>query len=130
MRLLVDACMSRQLFEAVAAAGHDTVWVRLWQPAAPDSAIIEKAREERRAIITLDRDIPALVLRSQCHGPSVLRLTRLSTQAQVAAALDVLRRHGVDLERGALVTVSPRNVRVRRLALASARPHITRRRSG
>ena len=116
MRLLIDACMSRRLFEAVAEAGHDAAWVRLWQPAAPDQTIIEKAREERRAIVTLDRDIPALVLRSQRGGPSVLRLTRLSSNAQIAAALDALRRHGADLEKGALMTVSPRNVRIRRLA--------------
>ncbi len=118
MRLLVDACMSRGLFEAINSAGHDAVWVRDWQPAAPDSAIIQKAREEHRAIITLDRDIPALVLRSQLPGPSVLRLTRISSKAQIPAALDALRRHETDLDLGALVTVSPRNIRIRRLTTA------------
>jgi len=68
MRLLVDACMSRQLFEALADFGHDATWVRDWQPSATDTEIIRKARDERRAIITLDRDIPALVLRSEQSG--------------------------------------------------------------
>jgi len=93
MRLLVDACMSRQLFEALADFGHDATWVRDWQPSATDTEIIRKARDERRAIITLDRDIPALVLRSEQSGPSVLRLIRLSSQMQVLAALEALRRH-------------------------------------
>lgn len=115
MRLLVDACMSRGLFEALAQAGHDAVWVRNWNPQAPDSAIIARAREERRAIITLDRDIPALVLRGEDKAPSVLRLIRLSSKAQIPAALKALRRHEREMAEGALVTVSPQNIRIRRL---------------
>lgn len=119
MRLLIDACMSRRLFEALGAAGHDAVWVRDWQASAPDTEIVRKARGENRAIVTLDRDIPALVLRSQQRTPSVLRLTRLSSKAQIPAALDALQRHGGDLAQGALVTVSPRTIRVRRLSSAT-----------
>lgn len=115
MRLLVDACMSRKLFEAMRAAGHDAVWVRDWEPAAADSKIVVKAENEGRIIVTLDRDIPAIVLRSDERRPSVLRLTRLSTITQIPAALEALRLHEADLHDGALVTVSPRTIRVRRL---------------
>ena len=108
MNLLVDACISRSLFEALTGAGHDVVWGRHWLPTAADSAIIEKARAEQRAIVTLDRDIPALVLRSQQRQPSVLRLIRLSSKAQIPAALDALRRHERDLIEGALMTVRRR----------------------
>jgi len=115
VRLLVDACMSRRLFEAMASAGHDTFWVRDWEPAAPDTKIIVRARDEARTIITLDRDIPALVLRSGLPNPSVLQLVRLPTATQIPAALQAIRIHEEDFSSGALVTVSPRTIRVRRL---------------
>jgi len=119
VKLLVDACISRKLFEAVRADGHDAVWVRDWKAAAPDTEVIAKAVDEARTIVTLDRDIPSLVLRSGLAAPSVLRLTRLPTAAQTLAAIEALRTHAADFDRGALVTASPRTVRVRRLAAIS-----------
>lgn len=108
--------MSRKLLEAVRAAGHDVVGVLDWEPSAPDPKVIARAKDESRTIITLDRDIPALVLRSGRSAPSVLRLARLSSFAQIPATLEALRLHEADFERGALVTVTPRTTRIRRLA--------------
>lgn len=119
MKLPVDACVSRLVQDALVADGHDSLWVSDWLPAAADEEVIERAKADSHVVVTLDRDIPALVFLAGATAPSVVRLTRLSTKAQVVAVRDALARHRHELAAGAIVTVSPKIVRVRRLRAAS-----------
>ena len=92
------------------------MWIAQEQLAClPDDQIVAKAQEEGRAIVTHDLDFGRIVALSGRSVPSVVTL-RLGdmTPARVNVALDTaLRAAGRSLEKGALVTITDRGIRVR-----------------
>lgn len=68
-------------------------------------------------VVTLDADFHALLMVNRASAPSVLRIRveGLKAAGLVALLADVLPTVAADLERGALVTVTPRSIRVHRL---------------
>jgi predicted nuclease of predicted toxin-antitoxin system len=104
------------------AVGIDTVHVgEIGYATAEDSTILQKGRETGRTIVTLDADFHALLALSKARSPSVIRIRIEGLQAQEMANLvhSVISRCRDDLEQGAVVTVQPGRVRIRRLPLLS-----------
>ena len=85
-----------------------------------DPSILEKARREGRVLLTSDLDFGDLLAHSGAGLPSVVifRLTNMRPES-VNAHLDVLlTRLGTDLERGAIVSVTDRRIRLRQLPIS------------
>ncbi len=62
MRLLLDACVwagDRQRFQI---SGHDAVWVTDWKEDPGDEVILRRAINEKRVMVTLDKDFGALAV--------------------------------------------------------------------
>ena len=120
INLLLDQGLPRGASALLREAGHDTVHVAdIGMATASDGDILEKARSEDRAVVTLDADFHALVAVSGASSPSVIRLRveGLRGEKLVSLLLLAIGECGEDLEAGALVTVQERRLRIRRLPL-------------
>lgn len=122
MRLLLDNNLSPRLTPLLEAAGHDVVHVRdLGLAAAPDSDVLQRARDEQRVLISADTDFGTLLARTGDTGPSVvlLRQTQGRRAAQLAALLTAnLPQLETDLAAGAVVVIRDDNLRIRHLPFA------------
>jgi len=56
MKLLLDSCLSGKAAVALRDHGHDVVWTGDWPADPGDVAILTRAREEGRGLVTLDKD--------------------------------------------------------------------------
>ena len=120
MRLLLDQGLPRSAARLLREAGVDTVHVgEIGYSDADDASILKRARDEERTVVTLDADFHALLAFSRATSPSVIRIRIEGLYGQKAADLiqAVLTRCRQDLEQGAMVTVQPRRIRIRRLPL-------------
>jgi len=120
MRLLLDQGLPRSAARLLREAGVDTVHVgEIDYSDADDASILKRARDEERTVVTLDADFHALLALSRATSPSVIRIRIEGLYGQKAADLiqAVLTRCRQDLEQGAMVTVQPRRIRIRRLPL-------------
>lgn len=122
MKFLTDNNLSPLLADALKAAGHDAVHVRdLGMQAAPDEAVLERARAEQRVLISADTDFGGLLARSEASNPSVILIRRLAgrraaEQSQIILAnLDQVAE---DLTAGAVVVLHEDLLRVRRLPMS------------
>ena len=119
MKFLIDNNLSPLLADALKAAGHDAVHVRDFaMQAAPDEAVLERAREEERVLISADTDFGGLLARSGAANPSVILIRRLvgrRATEQAAIILANLDQVEQDLTAGAVVVLHEELLRVRRL---------------
>lgn len=118
MRLLLDQGLPRSAMAFLTERGHDTVHAGdIGLSAATDASIIERARIDRRTIVTLDADFHALIALAGTSSPSVIRIREEGLKGRELAEL-VARAVGLcraDLDSGAVVTVRGGSVRVRSL---------------
>jgi predicted nuclease of predicted toxin-antitoxin system len=121
MRLLLDANLSPRITDTLRGVGHDVVHVLdVGLVTASDRTIVEHALADARIIVTADSDFPMLLALSGAALPSVVLLRGVAElspdeHAQLLAAnLPVVRE---DLERGAVVSLSPERIRVRDLPI-------------
>ncbi len=86
---------------------------------ADDTEIIEHARLEGAVVVTLDADFHALLALSGATGPSVIRIRMEGLRAEPLADLlvQLLQRCAKQVDEGALVTVRPHSVGLRRLPI-------------
>ena len=90
---------------------------------ASDRQILEHARENGRIVVTLDADFHALLAVENASGPSVIRIRKEGLTGTKLAEL-LLRLWPMveqSVRQGAMVTVTDKNVRVRRLPISTTR---------
>lgn len=113
MKLLLDSCLSLLSAAQLRDLGHDVVWAGDWPQDPGDPSILATAHEERRVLITLDKDFGVLaVLHRQPHA-GIIRLVNVLADEQAARCQRTIDRHGGALEVGAIVTVEMDRTRVR-----------------
>ena len=109
------------------AAGLDVVHVRdIGLHAAHDETVLAAARSDARVLVSADTDFGTLLARSNASGSSFVLMRRAAgrradEQAQLILDnldnLDNLDAARGDLERGAIVVLGERTVRIRRLPI-------------
>jgi predicted nuclease of predicted toxin-antitoxin system len=121
VRFLVDANLSPRLAERLRDAGHDAVHVAdIGLLFAEDPAIMERAHDDDRVIISSDTDFGTLLAQQGASGPSFVLLRQLQDRkvdALAALLLANLEAVADDLVGGAIVTLTPRHLRVRPLPI-------------
>jgi predicted nuclease of predicted toxin-antitoxin system len=120
MKLLLDQGLPRSAAKLLREAGIDAIHVgEIGCSTADDAAILQKGREEERVVVTLDADFHALLALSRATTPSVIRIRIEGLYGQKAADLiqAVLARCAKEVRQGAVITVQPRRIRIRRLPL-------------
>ena len=84
---------------------------------ASDLDILQAARNEGECVVTLDADFHSHLAVSGAESPSVVRIRWEGLRSAEIAALiaRVIQQAGIQLEQGAMVTVTERSIRVHRL---------------
>jgi predicted nuclease of predicted toxin-antitoxin system len=114
LRFLTDVNASGALAGWLEALRHDVARVSQRDPKLSDDEILRWAVEEGRIVVTTDKDFEEMIWRGGRDHRGVLRLENLPRAQRRDLLLDILDRHGEDLERGAIVIATRRTVRVRR----------------
>ncbi|HEX9697799.1 MAG TPA: DUF5615 family PIN-like protein [Actinomycetota bacterium] len=60
MRLLADENVPRSVVNALRDSGHDVVWIRTDSPGIGDAAVLQRAADDRRILLTFDKDFGEL----------------------------------------------------------------------
>ncbi len=120
MRFLADMCISRRTVIWLRQQGHDAVHLseeRLQR--APDEAVLAKARQENRVLLTMDLDFGYLLAVSRAVLPSVILFRVSDERAEIIneRLADILAECADDLESGVVVSVGERAFRVRSLPI-------------
>ena len=113
MKVLLDSCVWGGVRKALSDAGHEVVWAGDWPTDPGDEEILDRAHQEARILITLDKDFGELaIVHGRLHS-GLIRLVGLSTAQQASISVAVLAKYGRELEAGAIITVDATRVRVR-----------------
>jgi len=118
MKLLLDMVISPKSAAHLRRLGHDAVHLfDLRLEHLSDQEIVEKARSERRVLLTHDLDFGEIMAAGGGRLPSVVtfRLRKMQPD-NVNRSLDaVIADHQDALEQGVLISVTETLIRVRRL---------------
>ena len=120
MKLLLDQGLPRTTASLLRDAGIDAVHTgEIGYATAEDTAIIEKAIQDGRVIVTLDADFHALLALTGRSSPSVIRIRIEHLRAETLADLleGILTSWSDELDTGVAVTVQPGRIRFRHLPL-------------
>jgi len=120
MKILVDMNLSPSWIPLLEADGYETKhWSQVGSPSAPDTEIMQWARENRFVVLTHDLDYGALLFATQTTAPSViqLRVEDIRPKNVGEIVLQALRKAKNQIEQGALVTIDIRKNRIHLLPL-------------
>jgi len=111
--LLLDTCVWGKAAEELTHLGYDTVWAGSWPEDPGDSEILSRAFQERRVLVTLDKDFGELaILKGKPHG-GIIRLVNIPARSQASTIVYVMEKHSNELAAGAIVTADRTRLRVR-----------------
>ncbi|NCJ05122.1 hypothetical protein GS597_01030 [Synechococcales cyanobacterium C] len=120
MKLLLDQGLPVSAANLLSDAGVDTIHVsEIGMSKTEDANILQRGRDERRIVATLDADFHSLLALEAAITPSVIRIRieRLRAQALTDLLLAVIAECKEDLEKGSAITVEPSRIRIRHLPL-------------
>jgi predicted nuclease of predicted toxin-antitoxin system len=116
VRFLADENFPKAAVAALAASGHDVAWVRLTAPGAADADVLMVAANERRLLLTFDKDFGELAAQSALPPGCGVVLFRVPAPRTEAAAHRLAARIAArDDWAGHFSVVEPGRVRMRRL---------------
>ncbi len=124
MRLLVDMNLSPDWVDLFAGAGIEAAhWSNVGPANAPDAEIMTYAKANGYVVLTHDLDFSAILAATHGDKPSVaqIRADDLSLGAIGKPVVAALLQATADLEKGALLTIDPKRVRLRLLPLHPGR---------
>jgi len=115
MKFLIDVCAGKSLGEVLISKGHDVSFVRDRNPKMGDEDILAWAFNERRILITIDKDFGFYIFHEEQPHYGIVRLPNVPREKRLRLIAKVLESHSNDLEAGAIVTVTLNRIRVRRM---------------
>lgn len=120
MKLLLDQGLPRSAVKVLAATGIVAEHVSdLAMAQAADEAILNLARNHGAVVVTLDADFHQALATSHATSPSVIRIRIDGLKADRLASVinQVIATSSAELKAGALVSVTPSKIRVRKLPI-------------
>ncbi len=113
MKVLLDTCVWGGTRSDLEKAGHDVVWAGDWDKDPGDEDILARANDEKRVLVTLDKDFGELaILQGQPHS-GIIRLVNIPARQQGVSCEYALRAYGKELTKGAIITVDRSRIRIR-----------------
>ncbi len=91
MKFLLDVCASSQSLRTLLAdLGHDVRLAVDVDPRASDETLLDLAFQEKRVLVTEDKDFGELVFVRRLPHPSIVRFVEMRVEDQVAAMRELL----------------------------------------
>ncbi len=94
-------------------AGYETVWTPEMGKDPGDEAILQRAVEEHRVLVTVDKDFGDLVFVFEKPHSAIIRLVDIPAREQGTILLRLIKTHQADIDKKAMITVDRYRVRVR-----------------
>ena len=94
MRLLLDENFPKLVVDVLRKEGHDVLWIRTHAPGMPDKDVLRLAAQERRVVLTLDKDFRYLSLdiaHEHTYGVILFRIHPAIPEKIVPVVLKTLR---------------------------------------
>ena len=114
MKFLLDVCAASQsLHASLVGLGHDVLSARDACPRATDGELLAKAHEERRVLVTEDKDFGELVFLHRRPHPCIVRLVELRIAEKVAVMRELIESHEEAMRESAIIVVTRKQVRIR-----------------
>lgn len=115
LRFLADESCDFAVVRALRAEGYDVLAVAEIAPRSDDRDVIKQASQEKRILLTEDKDFGRLVFSSQADSAGVIliRYPGNARQVLVHTVAELVREHGQELI-GTFVVVQPGHVRISR----------------
>lgn len=124
MKFLVDNALPPRFAALLIEAGHDTVHVREYgMQGANDEAILSRAQQEGRIIVSADTDFGTLLARMEANSPSFILFREpdlLSAEDYANVLVPTLPALSPELIRGCVAVFRAGRLRVRRLPISAA----------
>jgi predicted nuclease of predicted toxin-antitoxin system len=120
MRFIVDENMSRKWVHELTKQGHRADhWLDIGKRGAPDNVIMRKARAAKSIVLTCDLDFGDILAASGSGTPSVLQLRPglMRPELLMQHVLEAIKKYGLLLQSGALITIDSKKSRARALPL-------------
>jgi len=120
VRFLLDQGLPYSTGQKPRAAGWDVVHtVDIGMERASDREIINHARKESRCCVTYDADFHSIIALENAPDPSTIRVRQEGLTGQKLADLlrQIYPQIAPDLEKGAMVSVTEKTVRIRLLPI-------------
>lgn len=114
MKFLLDECAaSRSLHRRLLDLGHDVVSAHDEFARASDETLLALAYEERRVLVTEDKDFGELIFVRRLPHPCIVRFVEMNIVEKLAAMRELIERHADAMHEGALIVVTRDRVRIR-----------------
>jgi predicted nuclease of predicted toxin-antitoxin system len=124
MKFLLDMGISPKTADFLRNLGYDTIHLHdLESDRSTDPAVLQMARNEGRILLTHDLDFGELIAASGANTPSVIifRLRNMNPRNVNRFLKGIITEHREALEKGAIVSVTEGQVRIRLLPLNAPR---------
>jgi predicted nuclease of predicted toxin-antitoxin system len=119
VKFLVDNALPPRLSVLLRETGYEAVHVRDYgMQAASDSVILERAREERRTIVSADTDFGALLAAQNRNQPSFIlfrEVDLVSAEDYADRLVPNLAMLEPDIDKGCVVVFRAGRIRIRNL---------------
>ena len=114
MKLLADEGVDAPIIERLRSEGYDVDYVAELAPGITDDEVLARAKNDRRLLVTVDKDFGGLVFRlgRTATGVLLIRLAGLTAAQKSDLISDAFREHAHEMI-GAFTVVSPGMVRIR-----------------
>lgn len=113
MKVLLDTCVWGPAAGPLRNAGHDVEWIGDLEEDPGDLAILERAMDEQRVVVTLDKDFGELAVVRGLRHSGIIRLVGIPARKQGDVCVEAIAKYGEELAAGAIITVETVRVRVR-----------------
>ena len=113
MKILLDTCVWGKAKEELTLGGHDVIWGGDWKEDPGNNEILTMARNEKRVLITLDKDFGELAIIKRIPHHGIIRLVNVPARSQATVCARILERYSHDLENGAIITSDAHRSRIR-----------------
>jgi predicted nuclease of predicted toxin-antitoxin system len=125
MKFMLDMGISPKTAVFLRNLGYDAIHLHdLKSDRSTDPAVMQMARNEERILLTHDLDFGELIAASGANAPSVIifRLRNMNPKNVNRFLNGIITEHRDALEKGAIVSVTEGQVRVRLLPLNAPSP--------
>ncbi len=113
MRVLLDSCIWGGAKKDLDAAGFDVVWVGDFLKDPGDESIMQLSCEQKRIIVTQDKDFGELAIFREVPHFGIIRLVNFRAGEHGSTVIRTLNLYKSEIIQKAIITVTNNRVRVR-----------------